>query len=141
MKAKAVKYSQVDGIEPDYAELRRQLKDYKSTYYGPHQCEGCGTMIIKQAIEQGARSWEVHTLTPDHFEPHHCSHIHLFNKLAGRILTVLDAALSTNPAQHKAVKDLIKKEFRPIIQRAKDLEGDRNCKSYDIFDSGHLKGE
>lgn len=118
---------------PDYKLLRAQLNDYEGTFYGPHNCEGCGVMIIKKSYEQGGQSWELPK--DNHFDPHHCTHISLFKKLAGRVLTVLDASLANNPAQHKAVKDLIKQEFGKIIGRARELEGDRSMESIASLES------
>lgn len=119
----------------DYPELRKQTGDYISAFYGPHSCDGCGRYdVIKQSFEQGAASWENATLPGclidgihgPTFKPHHCTHILLFKRLAGRILTVLDASLSASPSQHKAVKDLVRQEFARIISRARELEGDRS---------------
>lgn len=113
----------------DYPVLRAQLDDYSSTFYGPHSCTGCGTDIVKKAFEQGAQSWESSPFREKGglFIPHHCTHVYLFKSLTGRVLTVLDAALSTNPVQHKAVIDLVKKEFSSVIAKARELEGDKRA--------------
>ncbi len=107
----------------DYPVLRKQLGDFYSTFYGPHSCEGCGTFIVKKAFEQGAQSWE-ECNEGEKFIPHHCTHIALFKNLAGKVLTILDASLLSNPKQHKAVVDLLKQEFSRTIGRARELEGD-----------------
>ena len=47
---------------PDYLTLRKQLDDFKSTFYGPHYCPGCSpvlrNMVITRAKEQGGQSYE-----------------------------------------------------------------------------------
>jgi hypothetical protein len=118
----------------DYPTLRKQTNDYNSTFYGPHRCEGCGSynLIVKRSMQEGPGSWEEHegeNGSGSVYTPHHCTHINLFKRLAGGVLTVLDASLSTNPVQHKAIKDLIKQEFSKVIGRARELEGDRSMES------------
>jgi len=112
----------------DYPVLRKQLEDFYSTFYGPHSCDGCGTLIVKKAFEQGAQSWEKVSETAK-FIPHHCTHIALFKHLAGKVLTILDASLLNNPKQHKAVVDLLRQEFSRAIGRARELEGDRGIET------------
>lgn len=114
-----------------YADLRKQLNDYTSTFYGPSCCDGCGRYdVVRKNYEEGADSWEsFESKTGTTYEPHHCSHVIIFKRLVGKVLTVLDAALSTNPAQHKAVKDLVKQSFAESIARARMLEGDTGAES------------
>jgi hypothetical protein len=112
----------VQSQTPDYQTLRKQLNDYQSTFYGPHNCEGCGKQdIVRQAFEQGAESWETNECQP--YTPHHCSHIFLFKQLAGKVLTVIDAAFPPGSPQLKAIKDLLKRDFASTIAWARQLEG------------------
>lgn len=111
--------------QSDYPVLRKQLGDFYSTFYGPHSCEGCGTIIVKKSFEQGAQSWEERN-EGELFISHHCTHIGLFKNLAGKVLTILDASLLSNPKQHKAVVDLLRQEFSRTIGRARKLEGDNS---------------
>jgi ribosomal protein L37AE/L43A len=116
---------------PDYPTLRKQLNDYTSTFYGPHCCEGCGRHdIVRKAFEQGAQSWEVRECKGGtEYVPHHCSHVLLFRRLAGRVLTIVDAAFSPQSPQLKAIKDLLKRDFASTIADARELEGDRSAES------------
>ena len=45
----------------DYTELRQQLGDYSSTFYGPHPCDKCGRLIVKRSrtAADGSPAWEV----------------------------------------------------------------------------------
>lgn len=120
----------VQSQTPDYADLRKQLNDYKSTFYGPHRCDGCGMYdVIRKAYDQGAESWEGSRPNPRVYIPHHCSHVLLFKKLAGAVLTVVDAAFPPTSPQLKAIKDLLKRDFAATIARARELEGDRCCET------------
>lgn len=121
----------------DYPTLRKQIGDFESTFYGAHSCEGCGRQdIVKRSYEQGGQSWEQNLRLPEPiYVPHHCTHVNLFKKLAGRVLTVINASLSGNPVQCKAVKDLLKQEFAKIITRARELEGNRSNETTDSLDS------
>lgn len=112
---------------PDYPTLRNHLKDYESTFYGPSNCDGCGTYnVVRKAFEQGAQSWEERECKGGvEYIPHHCSHVLLFKRLAGKVLTVVDAAFPPSSPQLKAIKDLLKREFAETIARARELEGDR----------------
>lgn len=116
---------------PDYPTLRKQLNDYKSIFYGPHRCEGCGYYdIVREAFEQGAESWEEWECKGGtEFVSHHCSHVLLFRRLAGKVLTVVDAAFSPHSPQLKAIKDLLKRDFAETIAEARRLEGDRSAES------------
>lgn len=60
------------GKSIDYFELRKQIGDWVSTYYGPHACSKCGEMIIKQAIEQGGREFSSSTINGNYVE-HYCN--------------------------------------------------------------------
>ena len=113
---------------PDYPTLRKQINDYASTFYGPHTCEGCGRYdIVRKAFEQGGESWESPVKSGDGtYRPHHCSHVLLIRKLAGRVLTVIDAAFPPNSPQLKAIKDLLKRDFAASIAHVRELEGDRS---------------
>ena len=114
----------VQSQTPDYAALRAQLNDYKSTFYGPYRCEGCGRHdIIRKSFFEGAESWE--TNEAQAYTPHHCSHVLLFRSLAGKVLTIVDAAFSPHSPQLKAIKDLLKRDFAATIAEARELEGDR----------------
>jgi len=65
----------------DYPELRKQLNDYESTFYGPHPCAVCGRTIMRQAIEQGAAEYEERdpNLGPPQYQPH----VHAESKPSG----------------------------------------------------------
>lgn len=110
--------------------LRVQTKDYSSNFYGPSPCDGCGDYdVIRSETGKGfpVTSWNERKCKGGvEYTPHHCTHLLLFKKLAGKVLTVIDAALTTNPKQHKAVCDLLRKAFAETISRARELEGD-NC--------------
>lgn len=116
---------------PDYPTLRKQLNDYESTFYGPHSCEGCGKYdIVRKSFAQGAESWEMReTKGGCEYIPHHCSHVCLFRRLAGKVLTIVDAAFLPNSPQLKAIKDLMKRDFAATIAEARELEGDRSGES------------
>lgn len=46
-------------VPVDYLELRKQINDWISIFYGPHICSRCNlTTIIKQAVEQGGGEYE-----------------------------------------------------------------------------------
>jgi hypothetical protein len=115
----------------DYVDLRNQINDHKSSFYGPHRCEGCGQYdIVKQALEDGAASWEYpNKVGATLYRPHHCSHVLLFKKLAGAVLTIVDAAFPPASPQLKSIKDLLKRDFAATISKARELEGDRSCES------------
>lgn len=49
--------SSIAGTNPDYLDLRIQLKDFSSTLYGPHSCPDCGVLIVKRAYEDGGQAW------------------------------------------------------------------------------------
>lgn len=34
-------------------DLEKKLRDPESLWYGPHQCEACGGIVIRQSLEQG----------------------------------------------------------------------------------------
>jgi len=119
----------------DYPELRKQLNDYKSTFYGPHQCEGCGVYdVIRKAHRQGGESWESSRSDPHVYIPHHCTHVLLFRKLAGKVLTILDASFSPESRQLKAIKDLMKKDFSSVIEEARNMEGNFSGESTESFE-------
>lgn len=69
IKAATVPQSQT----PDYHELRAQLNDYHSTFYGPHECECEATpiLVIRRALEQGGEMWARRD-GPPHYELHVC---------------------------------------------------------------------
>jgi hypothetical protein len=50
----------------DYRELRQQLGDYSSTFYGPYPCKTCGCMIVKlswkETMKGDSPAWEVPSL-------------------------------------------------------------------------------
>ena len=123
MKSEVPEHSQT----PDYPTLRKQINDHASTFYGPHSCEGCGHRdIVRKAFEQGADSWEEQeTIDGVEYVPHRCSHVLVFKRLAGNILTVIDAAFPPNSPQLKAIKDLLKRDISAAIAKARELEGDR----------------
>jgi hypothetical protein len=113
---------------PDYSSLRMQLGDYTSTFYGPSNCQGCGKSdVVRKAFEQGAESWETREAQP--YVPHHCSHVLLFRKLTGRVLTVIDAAFPPTSSQLKAIKDLLKRDFADAVAEARMLEGEGSSPS------------
>jgi hypothetical protein len=116
---------------PDYPDLRKQLNDYASVFYGPHSCLGCGRPdVVKKAFEQGGDSWELPCKRNGlEYKPHHCTHVLVFKKLAGRVLTVLDAAFPPASPQLKAIKDLLKRDFASIITEVRQMEGDTTGES------------
>lgn len=112
----------------DYPTLRKQLNDYESMFYGPSNCEGCGKHdVIRKAFEQGAESWETNESQP--YTPHHCPHTLLFRQLAGKVLTIVDAAFPPSSPQLKAIKDLLKRDFASTISWARQLEGNSDNES------------
>jgi hypothetical protein len=118
----------VQSQKPDYSTLRKQLNDYESTFYGPHCCEGCGRYdVVRKAFEQGADSWEGNEGEP--YSPHRCSHVLVFRKLAGQVLTVIDAAFPPASPQLKAIKNLLKRDISAAIARTRELEGDRSAET------------
>lgn len=119
----------------DYPELRALTKDYDTTIYGPHQCSGCYVQVVKTSIEEGAYAWERFTewkpsremegssenfsKVPVHsYKPHMCPQVRFYKKLAGKVLTILDASFPEGSKQAKAMKDLLRREFRAIIELA-----------------------
>ncbi len=118
---------------PDYPTLRKQLNDYKSIFYGPHACEGCGHHdIVRKSIAQGAEAWEMREGEP--YVPHRCSHVLVFRRLSGQILTVIDAAFPPTSPQLKAIKDLLKRDIASAIARARELEGDFSAEACDSME-------
>lgn len=117
----------------NYLSLRHQLKDYTTNFYGPSLCEGCGRCdVIRSEMytHRAVTSWEEYEITGGaSYSPHHCTHLKLFKGLAGKVLTIIDASLVTNPKQHKAVCDLLRKAFAETIGRARELEGDHGSES------------
>ena len=114
----------------DYPDLRKQLNDDQSTFYGPHQCVGCYKEIIKKAFEEGAEAYEVPVKDGDTFyKLHRCTHILFVKRLAGRLLTILDATFGHNQVQCKAIKDLVRKEISATISDIRQNEGDFSCES------------
>lgn len=113
--------------------LRRQIRDWTTTFYGPSACDGCGQYnVVRSKTGTGSyvTSWEENEGTDGpSYTAHHCTHIRLFKSLAGKVLTVIDASLTANPKQHKAVIDLLKKAFAETISRAKELEGDSSAEA------------
>lgn len=136
MKTEVFGAMPVQSQTPDYADLRKQLNDYQSTFYGPHACDGCGRYdIVRKALEQGADAWESPMKHGDSvYRPHHCSHVLLFKKLSGQVLTVVDAAFPPNSQQLKAIKSLLKRDFAATIARARELEGDRSAESMESLE-------
>lgn len=57
---------------PDYPDLRKQLNDFKSIFYGPHPCEKCGVIIVKKSREQGGQAYNVPS-EGGQWESHVCS--------------------------------------------------------------------
>lgn len=57
---------------PDYPELRKQINDFESTFYGPHSCGSCGVQVVKMAIEQGGHSFTVPRGEEAKYKPHFC---------------------------------------------------------------------
>jgi hypothetical protein len=57
---------------PDYGDLRKQLNDYSSTFYGPHGCDVCSGTVIRRALEQGGEMYEERdpNLGPPRYAPH-----------------------------------------------------------------------
>lgn len=110
----------------DFSTLRKQLNDYKSTFYGPSACEGCGYHnVVRKSYFEGAQSWEECEIKGGtEYIPHHCTHVILFRRLAGKVLTIVDAAFSPSSPQLKAIKDLLKRDFAATISEARQLEGD-----------------
>jgi hypothetical protein len=113
---------------PDYRDLRKQINDFESTFYGPHACGSCGAMIVKMATEQGGHAFSVpeENEISGKYKPHVCegsvpmkgsdplrgyAHFdsinHSVRHLAGKILTIVDAAVSDRE-QRKATKDLVR---------------------------------
>lgn len=116
----------------DFPYLRAQIKDYYTNFYGPSVCEGCGRHgVIRSEMYTACAvtSWEECGETVKSYRVHHCTHISLFKSLAGKVLTVIDASLTHNPTQHKAVKDLLRKAFSETISHARELEGCHNGES------------
>lgn len=113
--------------------LRTQIKDYYTNFYGPSPCDGCGQHdVVRSETGKGfpVTSWNERECKGGvEYTPHHCTHLRLFKGLAGKVLTVIDASLTTNPKQHKAVCDLLRKAFAETISKARELEGDNSGES------------
>lgn len=114
--------------QSDFPTLRSLINDFTTNFYGPRPCDGCGRHnVVRSEMGSGraVTSWEEYEVAHGtNYTPHHCTHTILFKKLAGEVLTVIDASLVTNPTQHKAVCDLLRKAFRKTIDHARTLEGD-----------------
>src|SRR6185437_10652320 len=77
-----------DSVAGDnYSELRAQLGDHISTFYGPHACADCGELIVKRAIEQGGEAFTFPKRPGDKYEPHICDPA---ARKADRIVTDVD---------------------------------------------------
>lgn len=116
----------------DYQDLRKQIGDYESTFYGPHSCDHCNEMIVRQAIEQGGQKYTIaaDNVAGGKYKPHVCkggidphmgySHFDSINysvrHLAGKILTIIDATAG-DPQQRKATKDLVKEAFKHALDQ------------------------
>jgi hypothetical protein len=110
----------------DYAELRKQINDFESTFYGPHGCEHCGVEVVRMAREQGYHAFTVPKGEETKYKPHACdptcgyAHFDSINysvrHLAGKILTVVDATVS-DPQQRKATKDIMKEAFKHALDQ------------------------
>jgi hypothetical protein len=46
-------------VQMDYTELRQQLGDYSSVFYGPHLCARCSRLIVHRSVADGGAEWEV----------------------------------------------------------------------------------
>lgn len=118
--------------QSNFPELRKMTGDWTTNFYGPSQCEGCGEHDIVRTGGgrfESVRSWREHNAHGTSYEAHHCTHLSLFKSLAGKVLTVIDASLTTNSKQHKAVCDLLRKAFAETISKARELEGDHGNES------------
>lgn len=118
--------------QSDFPELRKQINDWITNFYGPSSCAGCGKLDVVRSEMNTWRpvtSWDTGGEEIKWYRPHHCTHLSLFKGLAGKVLTVIDASLITNPKQHKAVVDLLRKAFSETISHARELEGDNNGES------------
>lgn len=119
----------------DYPELRKQINDFESIFYGPHSCGTCGAMIVKMAIEQGGHAFSVPAANEvaGKYRPHVCegtlkgldplmgySHFDAINysvrHLAGKILTIVDASVS-DQQQRKAAKDLVRESIKHTLDQ------------------------
>lgn len=126
----------------DYPELRKQINDFESTFYGPHGCQSCGSSIIKMAIEQGGHAFTIPAANEvsGKYRPHVCiettdprfgySHFESINysvrHLAGKILTITDACVSEKE-QRKATKDLIREAFKQTLEQLSSVCFSRNA--------------
>jgi hypothetical protein len=63
------KYSQ---IPTDYPCLRKQIGDFKSTFYGPHKCENCEATIIRQSRDQGGIAYSMPPRGQEVYVVHGC---------------------------------------------------------------------
>ena len=120
-----------EGSSPDYPELRKQINDFESTFYGPHSCELCKATIVKMAAEQGGHAYNVPAVTGGKYTPHACpeqatdpfigfSHYdaiaYSVRHLAGKVLTIADATVADDK-KCKATKDLIKEAFKHSLDQ------------------------
>lgn len=65
----------VQAQTPDYKDLRDQIDDHASTFYGPHACPGgCDQLVIRRAVEQGGEIYSERdpNLGPPRYELHFC---------------------------------------------------------------------
>lgn len=109
----------------DYPELRFKIKDWTTRFTGPTICDGCGEHdIVRTNGGFLSAAWKEHNSHGISYSAHHCTHIKIFKNLAGKVLTIIDASLTANPKQHKAVCDLLRKAFAESISKARELEGD-----------------
>jgi len=61
------------GTYVDYLELRKQIGDWTSIFYGPHSCSRCGEMIIKKAVEQGGTEFSMPEVGRNYYVTHVCT--------------------------------------------------------------------
>lgn len=126
-------------IEIDYPVFRKQIGDMnpESRWYGPHTCDGCGYLsILKHAIDLGAESYETPCMGNGYkYTPHYCTQSNRYRRLAGKVLTVIDACFPPESRQLKAIKDILKKTFAETIAEARSSQGDTSCESSDNFQS------
>ncbi len=57
-----------------YDSIGEMLRDHSVIWYGPHECNGCGAIIVKSSIETGAVALDA---PHDHHYPNHQWRLHL----------------------------------------------------------------
>lgn len=58
-------------------KIEKAIKDPEGIWYGPHECNGCGKLVIKKSLDQGGLTLDA---PHNHHYPNHQWEIHICEK-------------------------------------------------------------